>query len=52
MRFNPQKCGFCVDSGKLLGLILSHHGIEVDKNKIDVIVSMPPHRNISQLRSL
>ncbi|XP_074283554.1 uncharacterized protein LOC141608102 [Silene latifolia] len=29
-RLNPQKCAFGVTSGKLLGRIVSHHGIKVD----------------------
>lgn len=43
---------FGVDSGKQLGFLVSHRGIEVDTKKIDVIVNMPPPKNISQLRSL
>lgn len=52
MCLNPRKCLFGVDSRKLLGFIVSHHGIEVDTKKIDAIVNMPPPKNISQLRSL
>ncbi|GLJ23982.1 hypothetical protein SUGI_0456270 [Cryptomeria japonica] len=52
MRLNPRKCVFGVDSGKLLGFIVSHRGIEVDTKKIDAIVNMPPPRNVSQLKSL
>lgn len=47
MRLNLKKCVFGVDSGKTLGLILSHRGIEVDMKKIDAIVNIPPSRNIS-----
>lgn len=52
MCLNPQKCVFGVESGKLLGFIVLHHGIEVDTKKIDAIVNMPPPRNVSQLKSL
>lgn len=52
MRLNPRKCVFGVDSGKLLGFIVSNRGIEVDTKKIDAIVNMPPPRNVSQLKRL
>lgn len=52
MRLNHLKCIFDVDAEKLLGFIISCQGIEIDTNKIDAIVNMPPPRNISQLHSL
>lgn len=51
MRLNPLKCVFSVDPRNILGFIVSHHGIEVDTNKIDAIVNMPPPRNIIELQS-
>ncbi|XP_074300650.1 putative mitochondrial protein AtMg00860 [Silene latifolia] len=41
MRLNPQKCAFGVTSGKLLGHIISHRGIELDPSKIKAIMEMP-----------
>lgn len=49
MRPNPIKCVFSVDAKKLLGFIVSYWGIEIDIDKIDAIVNMPPPRNISRL---
>lgn len=52
MRLNPLKCVFGIDVGNILGFIVSHHGIEVRKNKINAIINMPPPRNIVWLQSL
>ena len=41
-----------VTSRKLLGYIISAKGIEVDPEKVQDIMDMPPPKNISQLRSL
>ena len=37
MRLNLNKCTFGVRSGKLLGFIVSHCGIEVDPDKVKAI---------------
>jgi hypothetical protein len=39
-KLNPNKCIFGVHSGKLLGFIISHHGIEANPEKISAITSM------------
>ena len=44
LRLNPKKCTFGVTSGKLLGHIVSEHGIEVDPEKIRAILDMPAPR--------
>jgi len=49
---NPLKCAFGVTSGKFLGFIIRHRGIEVDQSKIDAILKMPRPRDIHELRSL
>ncbi|RVW79295.1 hypothetical protein CK203_054825 [Vitis vinifera] len=41
LRLNPKKCTFGVTSGKLLGHIVSECGIEVNPEKIRVILDMP-----------
>ena len=52
LRLNPKKCTFGVTSGKLLGYIISAKGIEVDMEKVQAIMDMPPPRNINQMRGL
>ena len=42
MRLNPSKCAFRVSSGKFLGFMVSHRGIEANLNKIQVILNMEP----------
>nr|XP_018627055.1 uncharacterized mitochondrial protein AtMg00860-like [Nicotiana tomentosiformis] len=49
---NPLKCAFGVTSGKFLGFIVRHSGIEVDPAKIDAIQKMPEPKNLRELRSL
>src|SRR5215216_546685 len=38
--FNPKKCVFGVPAGKLLGFIISQHGIEVNPEKIKAILNI------------
>jgi hypothetical protein len=52
IRLNPNKCSFCVTSGRLLGFIVSTTGIMVDPLKVEAIVQLPPPRTILQLQSL
>ncbi|KAM1291749.1 hypothetical protein ACFX13_019139 [Malus domestica] len=52
LKMNPLKCAFGVTSGKFLGFIVKHRGIEVDQSKIKVIQSMPEPRNLHELKSL
>ncbi|KAI0512212.1 hypothetical protein KFK09_012850 [Dendrobium nobile] len=52
LKMNPLKCAFGVSSGKFLGYVVRHRGIEVDPNKIKAIMEMPPPKSLRQLRSL
>ncbi|TYK27554.1 uncharacterized protein E5676_scaffold22G00230 [Cucumis melo var. makuwa] len=52
LRMNPLKCAFDVTSGKFLGFIVRHRGIEIDQSKIDVIQKMPRPKSLYDLRSL
>ncbi|XP_019236645.1 PREDICTED: uncharacterized protein LOC109216878 [Nicotiana attenuata] len=52
LKMNPLKCAFGVTSGKFLGFIVRHRGIEVDPAKIDAIQKMPKPKNSRELRSL
>ena len=49
---NPHKCVFCVESGRLIGFIVSSRGIQVDPLKVEAIVNLPPPRSIRQLQSV
>ena len=44
LRLNPKKHTFGVTSKKLLGFMVSQRGIEVDPEKIKVIMEMKPPR--------
>jgi hypothetical protein len=39
-KLNPEKCVFGVPSGKLLGFMVSHRGIEANPTKVDAIRRM------------
>ena len=52
LKMNPLKCAFGVSSGKFLGFIVWHRGIEIDQSKIDAIMKMPEPRNLHELKSL
>jgi hypothetical protein len=39
-KLNPEKCVFGVPSSKLLGFMVSHHGIEANPAKVDVVRKM------------
>jgi hypothetical protein len=38
IRLNPHKCIFCVRFGRLLGFLMSEHGIMIDPMKIEEIL--------------
>ena len=52
IRLNPEKCVFGVPKGKLLGYIVSEHGIEANPKKIMPISNMGPIRNIKGMQRL
>ena len=49
MKLNPSKCVFGVSSGKFLGFMVSHRGIEANLDKIQAILNMEPSRNIKDI---
>ncbi|KAG9450326.1 hypothetical protein H6P81_010291 [Aristolochia fimbriata] len=51
LKMNPLKCAFGVTSGKFLGFLVHHRGIEIDQSKIDAIQKMPEPKNVSELKS-
>jgi hypothetical protein len=52
IRLNPAKCAFGVPSGKLLGFLVSHHGIEANPNKVKAIEEMHPPHNLKEMQCL
>jgi hypothetical protein len=51
-KLNPNKCVFGVPSGKLLGFIISQHGIEANPEKISAITSMKAPTCIKDVQKL
>ena len=51
-KLNPTKFVFGVPSGKLLGFIVSHRGIEVNPEKINVILNMEAPASIKDVQKL
>ena len=48
---NFEKCHFMVTQGIVLGHVVSKHGIEVDKAKIDLIMNLPHPINVREVHS-
>jgi hypothetical protein len=52
IKLNPAKCAFGVPSGKLLGFLVSHRGIEANPDKVKAIEEMRPPRNLKEMKRL
>ena len=52
LRLNPEKCVFGVPSGKLLGFLVSHKGIEANPEKVKVIEDMSPPQTLKEMQNL
>ena len=48
---NPEKCYFCVNSGRLLGHVVCKEGLLVDPKKVGVIKELPPPTTVRGIRS-
>jgi hypothetical protein len=48
---NWEKCHFMVKQGIVLGHVVSHKGIEVDKAKVDLISNLPPPLAVKEIHS-
>jgi hypothetical protein len=51
-KLNPNNCIFCVPSGKLLGFIISHRGIEANPEKISAITEMKAPTCVKDVQKL
>ena len=52
LRLNPEKCVFGVPSGKLLGFLVSHRGIEVNLEKVKAIEDMSLPQTLKEMQKL
>ena len=52
MKLNPAKCAFGVSAEKFLGFIVNHRGIEVNPDKIKVVLDMPSPSGIKEVQQL
>ena len=52
LRFNASKCSFSIGSGKFLGYMVTHRGIEVNSDQIKAINSLQPPRNPKEIQKL
>lgn len=49
MKLNPLKCAFRLESGKLLGFMVSKQEIEATMEKVEAIVGMPFPCNLHEV---
>ena len=52
LRLNASKCSFGVSSGKILGYMVTHRGIEVKHDQIKAISDLQPPRNPKEVQKL
>ena len=52
MKLNPAKCAFGVSTGKFLGFIVNHRGIEANPDKIKALLDMPSPSGIKEVQRL
>ena len=52
LRLNASKCSFGVGSGKFLGYMVTHRGIEVNLDQIKAINDLKPPRNAKEFQKL
>ena len=52
LRLNVSKCSFGVGSGKFLGYMVNHRGIEVSPDQIKAVNSLQPPRNPKEVQRL
>ena len=52
LRLNASKCSFGVGSGKFLGYMVTHRGIEVNSDQVKAINNLQPPRNPKEVQKL
>ena len=49
MKLNLSKCAFGVTVGKFLGFMVSQRGIEVNPEKVQVIMELAPPKTVKEV---
>ena len=52
LRLNAFKCSFGIGSGKFLGYMVTHRGIEVNPDQVKAINNLQPPRNPKEVQKL
>lgn len=52
LTLNREKCNFCKSELRYLGYIVNASGLLVDPEKVEAIMSIPPPKNISDIRRI
>ena len=52
LRLNASKCSFGVGSGKFIGYMVTHRGIEVNPDQVKAINNLQPPRNPKEVQKL
>ena len=52
LRLNASKCSFSMGSGKFLGYMVTHRGIEINPDQIKVINNLRSPRNPKEVQKL
>ena len=52
IKLNPNKCAFRMTAGKLLGFMVSQKGVEVNPDKVQVIMELAPLKTIKEVQIL
>ena len=52
LRLNASKCSFGVGSGKFLGYMVTHRGIEINPDQVKAINNLQPPWNLKEFQKL
>ena len=52
LRLNADKCAFGVRAGKFLGYLITHQGIEVNRDQIEVVKCLKPPSSPKEVQVL
>jgi len=52
LKLNPEKCVFGVETGKLLGFLLTEHGIEANPEKCATVIAMRSPISVKEVQQL